>query len=163
MPVLPLSFVLRPGNADDSDDLVAAAHALDLSPDAYEIGSARKGLEIRCVYVTHAQQVIDELNEVLRSRVKVVERTVNLITEPDLMEPIMRIEITAPEMLVPVIMAFFGEIRGQVSATSERPDHIAITAEAPLQEILDLESRLRSLGDGEANIQEVVFSHHQRT
>jgi len=163
MPVLPLSLVIRPGNADDSDDLVAAAHALDLSPDLYEIRSARKGLEIRCVYVTHAQVVVDQLNAVLRSKVKVVERTVNLITEPDLMEPVMRIEITAPEMLVPVIMAFFGEIRGHVSATSERDDHIAITAEAPLQETLDLESRLRSLGDGEALIQDVVFSHHQRT
>ncbi len=163
MPVLPLSIVLRPGNADDADDLVAAAHALDLNPDQFEIGSARKGLEIRCVYVTHGQNVIDQLNSVLRSRVRVVERTVNLITEPDLMEPVMRVEIAAPEMLVPVIMAFFGEIRGHVSATSERDSYVAVTAEAPLQEILDLESRLRSLGDGEANIQDVVFSHHQRT
>lgn len=160
--VLPLSIVLRPGSNDDPDALVRAADLVARDLDRVEFGSHRKGLELRCVWFNDVDEVIARLAEHLTSDVRIVERSVRMLHEPDLMEPVMRIEIHSPRMVAPVIMALIDDLRGRNVAQSERGDHVALVAEAPLHEILDLPSRLRSLSDGEARVAVVTFSHHQQ-
>ena len=160
--VFPLSVVIRPGSQSDVDKLVRAADAAVRDTDRVEYGSHRKGIELRCVWIDDAFEVIDRLNTALESEVKVVSRMVLMLTEPELMEPVMRVEVLVSPVLKPVTMALFSELRGQVVTESERPDAVALVAEAPLQELLDLPTRLRALTDSDATITSVTFSHHAR-
>jgi len=160
--VYPLSVVLKPGSQDDVDDLVRVADVVLRDIDRVEIGSHRKGLELRCVWFDDADAVVERLGAKLNSEVRIVEHSVRMLVEPELMEPVMRVEMLVPQLFTPVVMALFDELRGRNVAQTERDGRIALVAEAPLNEILDLPSRLRALTDDEASVEQVIFSHHQR-
>lgn len=160
--VFPLSVVIRPGSHDDTESLVQVAGAILPSPIRAEFRSHRRGIELRCVYVNDAEEIVATLNDCLNSHVRISERTVRFLTEPDLMEPVMRMEIRTIAAHVPVIMTLVNDLRGTVSERTSRADHDALICEAPLQEILDMPSRLRSVSDGEARLEAVTFSHYQK-
>jgi len=79
---------------------------------------------------------------------------------PVVLEPIVDVEITAPEKFVGDLTSDLSTRRGQVTGTEPRgPDAMAITGQVPLSELTDYQSRLRSMtgGHGAYNLE---YSHY---
>jgi len=76
------------------------------------------------------------------------------------LEPIVNIEITAPEKFVGDLTSDLSGRRGQVTGTEPRGiDTMAITGQVPLAELSDYQSRLRSMTGGHGSYT-IEFSHH---
>jgi elongation factor G len=76
------------------------------------------------------------------------------------LEPIVAIEIVAPEAAIGDLTGDLSSRRGHITGTNPRPgDTASITGEVPLAEITDYASRLKSLtgGQGAYNIE---FARH---
>ncbi len=79
---------------------------------------------------------------------------------PVVLEPIVTIEITAPENFVGDLTSDLSGRRGQVTGTEPRGiDTMAITGQVPLAELSDYQSRLRSMTGGHGSYT-IEFSHH---
>jgi len=79
---------------------------------------------------------------------------------PVVLEPIVNIEITAPEKFVGDLTSDLSGRRGQVTGTEPRGiDTMAITGQVPLAELSDYQSRLRSMTGGHGSYT-IEFSHH---
>lgn len=79
---------------------------------------------------------------------------------PIVLEPIVDIEIDAPEKLVGDLTSDLSGRRGHVTGTEPRgSDTVAITGEVPLSELNGYQSRLRSLSGGAASYS-MQFSHY---
>jgi elongation factor G len=76
------------------------------------------------------------------------------------LEPIVNIEITAPERYIGDLTSDLSGRRGQVTGTEARGgDSAAITGQVPLSELSDYQSRLRSMTGGHGSYT-VEFSHY---
>ena len=71
--------------------------------------------------------------------------------DPTLMEPIMKVSVTAPDMYMGDVIGDLNSRRGQVSGTDIRNGAAIITAEVPLASMFGYSTDLRSRTQGRAN------------
>ena len=83
-----------------------------------------------------------------------------LKASPIMLEPIVNIEITAPDRFVGDLTSDLSSKRGQVTGTeSTGGDLMSIQGMVPLSEVTDYQSRLRSVTGGQGAYT-VEFSHY---
>ena len=81
---------------------------------------------------------------------------------PIVLEPIVAIEIVAPEAAIGDLTGDLSSRRGQITGTSPRPGGTAsITGEVPLAEITDYASRLKSMTAGQGSFSIEFVRHAQ--
>ena len=79
---------------------------------------------------------------------------------PIMLEPIVNIDIDAPEAYVGDMTAEIASKRGQITGTQQRSsDVISTTGQVPLAELTDFQNRLRSITGGQGSYS-VEFSHY---
>jgi elongation factor G len=79
---------------------------------------------------------------------------------PIMLEPIVNIDIDAPEAYVGDMTAEIASKRGQITGTQQRSaDAISTTGQVPLAELTDFQNRLRSITGGQGSYS-VEFSHY---
>jgi elongation factor G len=79
---------------------------------------------------------------------------------PIVLEPIVNIEIVAPEAAIGDLTGDLSSRRGHITGTNPRPGGTAsITGEVPLAEIIDYASRLKSLTGGQGAYS-IEFARH---
>jgi elongation factor G len=77
-----------------------------------------------------------------------------------MLEPIVKIDIDAPEAYVGDMTAEIASKRGQITGTEQRSaDVISTTGQVPLAELTDFQNRLRSITGGQGSYS-VEFSHY---
>jgi elongation factor G len=77
-----------------------------------------------------------------------------------MLEPIVNIDIDAPEAYVGDMTAEIASKRGQITGTQPRSgDIISTTGQVPLAELTDFQNRLRSITGGQGSYS-VEFSHY---
>ncbi len=79
---------------------------------------------------------------------------------PTVLEPVVRITITAPEACLGDLTGELSGRRGQINGTDTAGNgRIRVTGQVPLSELEDFHSRLKSLSGGEGEY-EIEFSHY---
>jgi len=79
---------------------------------------------------------------------------------PIMLEPIVNIDIDAPEAYVGDMTAEISSKRGQITGTQQRSaDIISTTGQVPMAELVDFQNRLRSITGGQGSYS-VEFSHY---
>jgi elongation factor G len=80
---------------------------------------------------------------------------------PVVLEPIARIQITAPEHVVGAITGDLSSRRGLVSGTdSGKPGQMTVTGQAPIAELADYQSRLNAMTAGQGSYA-LALSHYE--
>ncbi|HXD39161.1 MAG TPA: elongation factor G [Ramlibacter sp.] len=79
---------------------------------------------------------------------------------PSVLEPIVNVEIAAPEENIGDITGDLASRRGQVSGTTSATGALAVVAQAPLSELASYQSRLNALTGGQGRYT-IEFSHYQ--
>jgi elongation factor G len=79
---------------------------------------------------------------------------------PSVLEPIVNVEITAPEHNIGDITGDLASRRAQVSGTASAAGGLAVLAQAPLSELSSYQSRLNSLTGGQGRYT-LAFSHYE--
>jgi len=79
---------------------------------------------------------------------------------PSVLEPIVNVEIAAPEQSIGDITGDLAARRAQVSGTASAPGGLAVLAQAPLSELSSYQLRLNSLTGGQGRYT-VAFSHYE--
>jgi elongation factor G len=79
---------------------------------------------------------------------------------PSVLEPIVNVEITAPEHNIGDITGDLASRRAQVSGTASAAGGLAVLAQAPLSELASYQSRLNSLTGGQGRYT-LAFSHYE--
>ena len=79
---------------------------------------------------------------------------------PSVLEPIVNVEIAAPEQNIGDITGDLASRRGQVSGTASAAGGLAVLAQAPLSELSSYQSRLNSLTGGQGRYT-LAFSHYE--
>jgi elongation factor G len=79
---------------------------------------------------------------------------------PSVLEPIVNIEIAAPEQNIGDITGDLASRRGQVSGTTSSSGALAVRAQAPLSELASYQSRLNALTGGQGRYT-IEFSHYE--
>lgn len=81
---------------------------------------------------------------------------------PVVLEPIVHVELTAPESAIGDVSGDFSGRRGQITGhESGRGGMLIISGQAPLAELENLQSRLKSLTGGQGSYT-LAFSHHEQ-
>jgi elongation factor G len=79
---------------------------------------------------------------------------------PSVLEPIVNVEIAAPEQNIGDITGDLAARRGQVSGTAAASGGLAVLAQAPLAELSSYQSRLNALTGGQGRYT-LAFSHYE--
>jgi elongation factor G len=79
---------------------------------------------------------------------------------PSVLEPIVNVEIQAPEENIGDITGDLASRRGQVSGTTSATGSLAVVAQAPLSELASYQSRLNALTGGQGRYT-IAFSHYE--
>ena len=79
---------------------------------------------------------------------------------PSVLEPIVNVEISAPEQNIGDITGDLASRRGQVSGTTSASGALAVLAQAPLSELASYQSRLNALTGGQGRYT-IEFSHYE--
>ena len=79
---------------------------------------------------------------------------------PSVLEPIVNVEIAAPEHNIGDITGDLASRRGQVSGTTSATGNLAVVAQAPLSELANYQSRLNALTGGQGRYT-IEFSHYE--
>jgi elongation factor G len=79
---------------------------------------------------------------------------------PSVLEPIVNVEIMAPEENIGDITGDLASRRGQVSGTASASGALAVLAQAPLSELASYQSRLNALTGGQGRYT-LAFSHYE--
>lgn len=79
---------------------------------------------------------------------------------PSVLEPIVHVEIAAPEQHIGDITGDLATRRGQVSGTAASAMGLAVLAQAPLSELASYQSRLNALTGGQGRYT-LAFSHYE--
>jgi elongation factor G len=79
---------------------------------------------------------------------------------PSVLEPIVNVEISAPEQNIGDITGDLASRRGQVSGTTSASGALAVVAQAPLSELSSYQSRLNALTGGQGRYT-IEFSHYE--
>jgi elongation factor G len=79
---------------------------------------------------------------------------------PSVLEPIVNVEIQAPEQNIGDITGDLASRRGQVSGTTSATGSLAVVAQAPLSELASYQSRLNALTGGQGRYT-IAFSHYE--
>ena len=83
-----------------------------------------------------------------------------LKASPIMLEPIVNIEITAPDRFVGDLTADLSSKRGQITGTdSTGGELMAIAGQVPLSEVTEYQSRIRSMTGGQGSYT-IEFSHY---
>jgi elongation factor G len=80
---------------------------------------------------------------------------------PSVLEPIVNVEIAAPEHNIGDITGDLASRRGQVSGTTSATGNLAVVAQAPLSELSNYQSRLNALTGGQGRYT-LEFSHYEQ-
>jgi elongation factor G len=80
--------------------------------------------------------------------------------KPSVLEPIVNVEITAPEQNIGDITGDLASRRGQVSGTTSASGALAVVAQAPLSELASYQTRLNALTGGQGRYT-LAFSHYE--
>ena len=79
---------------------------------------------------------------------------------PSVLEPIVNVEISAPEENIGDITGDLASRRGQVSGTTSATGELAVVAQAPLSELASYQLRLNALTGGQGRYT-IAFSHYE--
>jgi elongation factor G len=79
---------------------------------------------------------------------------------PSVLEPIVNVEISAPEQNIGDITGDLASRRGQVSGTTSATGTLAVVAQAPLSELSSYQTRLNALTGGQGRYT-IEFSHYE--
>ena len=79
---------------------------------------------------------------------------------PVLLEPVMAVEVVAPEEFMGEVIGNLSSRRGQIQATEARAGAQVITAKVPLKEMFGYATDLRSATQGRATYT-MQFSHYE--
>jgi elongation factor G len=79
---------------------------------------------------------------------------------PSVLEPIVNVEISAPEQNIGDITGDLASRRGQVSGTTSATGNLAVVAQAPLSELSSYQTRLNALTGGQGRYT-IEFSHYE--
>jgi elongation factor G len=79
---------------------------------------------------------------------------------PSVLEPIVNVEIMAPESNIGDITGDLASRRGQVSGTTSSSGALAVVAQAPLSELASYQTRLNALTGGQGRYT-IEFSHYE--
>ena len=78
---------------------------------------------------------------------------------PALLEPVMNIEVTAPDECTGDVMGDLSSRRGRVQSSEARGNRTVIKATVPMAEVLEYQSTLTSITGGQGAFQ-MAFSHY---
>ena len=80
--------------------------------------------------------------------------------KPVILEPIMKVEVTAPEQFMGDIIGSLTSKRGQIEGTENRGMYVVVKAKAPLSEMFGYTTEVRSMtqGRGAPNLE---FDHYE--
>ena len=81
---------------------------------------------------------------------------------PQLLEPIMKVEVTTPEEFMGDVMGNLNSKRGQIDEMTDRGNAKVIRANVPLAEMFGYATDLRSMTQGRANYS-MEFHHYAPT
>jgi elongation factor G len=76
-----------------------------------------------------------------------------------LLEPVMRVDVVAPEDHLGDVISVLSGRRGQIQGSEDRGGARVVTATAPMAQLFGLERELKSLTDGQA-IVEIVWDRY---
>jgi len=79
--------------------------------------------------------------------------------KPTILEPVMDIEVVAPEEYMGDIIGDLNARRGKIAGIVHRPDAVVIASQVPLSEMFGYATTLRSLSQGRA-VYSMQFSHY---
>ena len=79
---------------------------------------------------------------------------------PQLLEPMMKVEVVTPEEYMGDIIGDLNSRRGQVSSMEDRGNAKVITAAVPLANMFGYINTLRSMSQGRANYT-MIFGHYE--
>ena len=79
--------------------------------------------------------------------------------KPALLEPVMSVEVYAPDQYMGDIMGDLSSRRGAVSGTETRGHNVIVKGKAPLAELLNYSTTLTSMTQGRASYA-MEFSHY---
>ena len=83
------------------------------------------------------------------------------VTKPVLLEPIMKVEVVAPEEYFGTVMGDLSSRRGQIQGDEQRGNAKVVTAHVPLKEMFGYSTILRSNTQGRGNYT-MVFDHYEK-
>jgi elongation factor G len=80
--------------------------------------------------------------------------------KPVILEPIMKLEVVAPEKYMGDIIGSISSKRGQVEGSEPKGQNLAIHAKVPLSEMFGYTTQLRSMTSGQGNAM-MEFDHYE--
>jgi elongation factor G len=118
-------------------------------------------VDLRCVVYDGKHHPVDSKEIAFITAGKKALQAAVQAARPVLLEPIVNVEITAPDANMGDITGDLASRRGQVSGTrSDSAGALTVLAEAPLSELASYQSRLNSLTGGQGRYT-IAFSHYE--
>jgi len=118
-------------------------------------------VDLKCVVYDGKHHTVDSKEIAFVTAGKKALITAVQAARPALLEPIVDVEITAPEANMGDITGDLASRRGQVSGTrGDNPGSLTVLAQAPLSELASYQMRLNSLTGGQGRYT-IAFSHYE--
>jgi elongation factor G len=118
-------------------------------------------VDLKCIVYDGKHHTVDSKEVAFVSAGKKALVTAVQSARPCLLEPIVDIEISAPEAYMGDITGDLASRRGHVSGTrSDSSGSLTVLAKAPLSELSSYQSRLNSLTGGQGRYT-IAFSHYE--
>jgi len=125
---------------------------------AYEI--TKEGLLLKGISEPDLEDAVKTLRENYDEKLIIHEPEIKYILEPELLEPIMTVNVTTPENFMGSVCGDLSERRGLIIAMADHEGKKVITADVPLVEMLGYSSALRALTYGEG-VFSITFKHYR--
>jgi elongation factor G len=118
-------------------------------------------VDLKCIVYDGKHHTVDSKEVAFVTAGKKALITAVQAARPALLEPIVDVEITAPEANMGDITGDLASRRGQVSGTrGDSPGSLTVLAQAPLSELASYQMRLNSLTGGQGRYT-IAFSHYE--
>jgi elongation factor G len=118
-------------------------------------------VDLKCIVYDGKHHTVDSKEIAFVTAGKKALITAVQAARPALLEPIVDVEITAPEANMGDITGDLASRRGQVSGTrGDSPGSLTVLAQAPLSELASYQMRLNSLTGGQGRYT-IAFSHYE--
>jgi elongation factor G len=133
-------------------------------------------VNVRFVLQDGASHVVDSNEHSFRTASWNGFRQAFMQARPIILEPIMKLQVSAPVEFQGVVMAGINKRKGVISDTDIREDYVSITADVPLNDMFGYSTDLRSMTQGKGeftmeykkhmpvfpNVQEQLISDYQK-
>jgi elongation factor G len=103
---------------------------------------------VRVVLNDGSTHPVDSSEMAFKTAAKAAIRECYMRANPVVLEPIMKLEVSAPEEFQGVVIGQINQRRGVIIGTESEAGYVVITAEVPLQEMFGYSTDLRSVTQG---------------